>query len=205
MRMINFIHSRKRKTSVAILIMVSTVTMTATNASVKGSSESPNITEVKTIAKRYASSLKTILKKKLVDGGPVVAIDACSNEAARISGEISRATGWSVRRVTNQTRNPLAIPDVYEAKILDAFSKEIKKQPAAAKLVKYEVVNENGINYARFMKGIRVQPVCLGCHGTLEKMSMVDKKLTQSYPHDKARGYKVGDLRGALSIKIKLD
>ncbi|PLX60989.1 MAG: hypothetical protein C0630_13080 [Sedimenticola selenatireducens] len=36
-------------------------------------------------------------------------------------------------------------------------------------------------------------------------MGEVGDKIDSLYPHDKARDYKIGDLRGALSIKIKLE
>jgi hypothetical protein len=33
----------------------------------------------------------------------------------------------------------------------------------------------------------------------------VERRLSELYPFDTARGYKLGDLRGALSIRVKLD
>lgn len=193
------------KLAMAILVMASSAVTPASNASSTGATSLPDIVQVKANAKRYGGTLKALLKKTLTEEGPVAAIDVCSNEAGRIGGEISRETGWSIRRVSNLTRNPLAMPDQYEAQMLKVFAQKIAQRPDTTALAKYEVVTENGVSYARFMKGIRVQAVCLACHGSVDKKSAVGKKLAQSYQHDKARGYKLGDLRGALSIKIKLD
>ena len=166
-------------------------------------SDAPPIENVKGIAKRYGSSLESVLQKRMAEEGPLSALDACSIEAARIGSEISRESGWSVRRVTDRTRNPLDMPDEYEAKQLENFSTQSVNPDAP--LASYKVVNENGVRYARFMKGIRIKPVCLTCHGDAATTKALDAKLAELYPHDKARGYKLGDLRGALSIKIKLD
>jgi hypothetical protein len=48
--------------------------------------------------------------------------------------------------------------------------------------------------------------MCLNCHGTDDFLSKEIKNfLKEKYPEDKATGYKAGDFRGAVSVKIKLD
>ncbi|WP_321528695.1 DUF3365 domain-containing protein [Sedimenticola selenatireducens] len=195
----------RRKLTVVMLLTVcaySTITSADSNTV---SVEAPDIAAVKASAKHYVGSLKALLQKKMSADGPIGALDVCGVEGARIGGEITRNTGWSVRRITNRARNPLAMPDEYESKMLDQFNAKIAEQPDTTSLVKYEVVEENGATYARFMKGIRVEPVCLTCHGDKATMGEVGDKIDSLYPHDKARDYKIGDLRGALSIKIKLE
>jgi hypothetical protein len=52
------------------------------------------------------------------------------------------------------------------------------------------------------MKPIIVQVECLNCHGSrTDIMPDVKNLIAQNYPGDKAIGYKMGDLRGAVSIK----
>ena len=94
------------------------------------------------------------------------------------------------------------MPDAYEQEVLNGFEKEIASGKEDAS--RYEVVREGGVRYARFMKAIRIEPLCLTCHGG-EIPPNIERKLSEKYPHDTARGYKVGDLRGALSVKVKLD
>ena len=56
------------------------------------------------------------------------------------------------------------------------------------------------------MKPLTVQPPCLACHGPEEGIAEeVRAALTQRYPHDQAVGYRLGDLRGAVTIKRPLE
>ncbi len=68
-----------------------------------------------------------------------------------------------------------------------------------------EIVAEPNGKYFRFMKAIPVQDQCLVCHGDKNNLQPeVKALLNERYPHDQATGYKVGDLRGAVSIKRPL-
>ena len=55
------------------------------------------------------------------------------------------------------------------------------------------------------MKAIPTQPMCLQCHGKPADMKdNVKAILAKEYPEDKAVGYSLGEIRGAISIKHKL-
>ena len=55
------------------------------------------------------------------------------------------------------------------------------------------------------MKPIIFQAPCLGCHGDIENISAdVKTILNNKYPNDKATGYQMDDLRGAVSIQKTL-
>lgn len=167
--------------------------------------DAPPIAGVKAVASGYAKQLKGNLQDRMSKEGPQGAISVCSDKAAQIGSETARQTGWSIRRVTTKARNPLSMPDEYELKVLKEFEKELasgkKEDPA-----RYETVTEDGVRYARFMKAIRIEPLCLACHGSSSEIAPdVAKRLFDLYPHDTAKNYKLDELRGALSIKIKLD
>jgi hypothetical protein len=52
------------------------------------------------------------------------------------------------------------------------------------------------------MKALPTQELCLACHGTaahLDKEAVV--RLKELYPDDKATGYALGQVRGALTVK----
>jgi hypothetical protein len=69
----------------------------------------------------------------------------------------------------------------------------------------FEVVKEGGQEYLRYMKPLILQPVCIACHGPRENIpAEVKLILEQKYPGDRATGFLVGDLRGAISVKIYL-
>ena len=62
-----------------------------------------------------------------------------------------------------------------------------------------EFVVSGGQRTFRCMKAISTQPVCTLCHGT-GIAPEVTARLDALYPDDQARGFEVGDIRGAFSI-----
>jgi cytochrome c553 len=71
------------------------------------------------------------------------------------------------------------------------------------RLVKAEVIEEDGHKTFRMMKAIPTAEVCTQCHGS-EIAEPVAAKLDELYPEDQARGFEVGDLRGAFTLKKAL-
>ena len=52
------------------------------------------------------------------------------------------------------------------------------------------------------MRALPTQELCLGCHGTDDRLSpAVKARLAALYPDDKAVGYGLGQIRGAMTIK----
>ena len=50
-----------------------------------------------------------------------------------------------------------------------------------------------------------VNPVCLTCHGRPEDLAPeVRARLQALYPRDQATGYRLGDVRGAVSVKVPI-
>ena len=57
-------------------------------------------------------------------------------------------------------------------------------------------------NIVRYMRALSTGPICLTCHGAESDIPEdVAKTLNQRYPFDKAKGYRVGEIRGAISIQ----
>jgi hypothetical protein len=99
----------------------------------------------------------------------------------------------------------LGIPDAWEQQVLADFQKRIDNGESIADISHEEIVKEPDGKYFRFMKAIGVKPPCLQCHGSEKEISdSVKTILREKYPHDRAIGYKPGDLRGAVSIKQPL-
>jgi Protein of unknown function (DUF3365) len=47
--------------------------------------------------------------------------------------------------------------------------------------------------------------LCTNCHGPADALSTAVKaRLQAEYPHDKATGYSVGQIRGAVTVKRPL-
>ena len=54
------------------------------------------------------------------------------------------------------------------------------------------------------MKALPTEQVCLGCHGA-NLAPEVQAKLSELYPVDKATGYELGQVRGAVVVQKNLN
>ncbi len=161
--------------------------------------------EARKVAKEFATQLGGELKKEMEANGPGSAIKVCRNVAPAIASELSRKNGWHVGRVSQKVRNPLlGTPDAWEQKVLADFDRRLEKEnPANMDFA--EIVAEPQGKYFRYMKAIPTQDACLKCHGTDEvRVQAAKDTLAAEYPHDKATGYTLGQLRGAITIKRPL-
>lgn len=152
----------------------------------------------KMLLKELKKELKTALKTK----GPVGAIDVCSKKALQITEEVAEEIGdIEIKRTSFKYRNPRNKPDKYEAEALRFFEKTLKE---TGKLPPYYIQKVDG-EY-RYYKPLKIQGVCLTCHGSPQEMDpKVLKKLKELYPQDKATGYKLGDFRGVIRVSIPED
>jgi hypothetical protein len=154
------------------------------------------------VVKDMASRLGAALQEEMKAHGPAAAIKVCKDLAPAITSDISRKTGMRVTRVSLKTRNPLlGSPDAWEQKVLLDFAVRAKKENPAT--IEYaEIVTEPQGKFMRYMKAIPVQDICLKCHGSPETIApQVKEQLAAEYPHDKATGYSINQIRGAFSIK----
>lgn len=152
------------------------------------------------VVKEFMTNLKGELQKAMKAGGPSNAIEVCKKVAPAIAAAESKKHGWDVGRTSLKTRNPANAPDAWEETVLAKFE-ERKAAGEDPKAMFYEeVVEEDGKQYYRFMKAIPTGKVCLKCHGE-NIAEPVKTKLDSLYPQDNARGFKLGDIRGAFTIK----
>lgn len=57
----------------------------------------------------------------------------------------------------------------------------------------------------RYLKALPTQDLCVQCHGTTDKVPAgVQARLKELYPEDKATGFSVGAIRGAITIRKPL-
>jgi len=155
--------------------------------------------ESKAVIKTFMVQLKGELQSSMKAGGPANAVDVCQYRAPVIAKTLSDKTGWKVARTSLKPRNPANAPDAWETKVLQVFEKRKGNGESPETMAYSEMVTVNGIKSFRFMKAIPTGKVCLQCHGEHIKPELA-AKLDASYPNDKARGYKFGDIRGAFTI-----
>ncbi len=159
------------------------------------------------VAQQFIKQLGGHLKKEMKTNGPVKAIKVCKEIAPDMANGLSLENGWRVTRVSTKPRNSLlGSPDQWERKTLTSFESRAGKGEEYSSMSKSEVVDEAGKLYFRYMKPLAIKPVCLTCHGSEQQIpAAVKTELDDMYPHDQARNYKAGDLRGAVSIKQPMD
>ncbi len=104
-----------------------------------------------------------------------------------------KANEFTVKQVSEKNRNSAAAPTPIEAKVLEKFKLD--------KNLNFEkAVNTVGsVTATTYYYRIPVAKACLACHGS--KRSLPDF-ITKKYPHDKAFGFKEGDLRGLYSVTV---
>jgi hypothetical protein len=162
--------------------------------------------QAQALAARFQSLLQARLLSAMETGGPVAAVSICRDEAPAIASQLSRESGWQVRRVGTRVRNPLTgIPDAWEQVQLATFARRIESGEAAENLPVWAVVDEPAGRAMRYMKPIVTGPLCLTCHGEVASQpAALREALMREYPHDAATGYAANELRGAFSLRRKV-
>jgi hypothetical protein len=171
---------------------------------VHASADDPMTEEAKALVKEFAGQLQSELKAAMETGGPIEAISVCKDRAPAIAAELSESSGWEVGRVSLKTRNTtLGTPDAWETQVLESFETRLANGQPVDTLSQAEVVEDDQGRAFRFMKAIPTQEVCLACHGkTIAEP--VAQALDEHYPNDRARGFEVGDIRGAFTLSKPL-
>jgi hypothetical protein len=133
----------------------------------------------------FKKELKAALQEGLAKG-PEQAIDACRIRAPAIARAAS-VDGARVGRTSRRLRNPANAPAPWMEPVLDRYAADPERsEPTVVALP------DDRVGYA---EPIRVQPLCLTCHGSALPES-VSARLAVLYPDDEATGYEVGDFRG---------
>ena len=156
------------------------------------------------ITAQFGADLKSHLQSALIRGGPTEAITVCSEIAPDIARQFSNQTGWEIGRTALKYRNPDNAPDEWEKKILKKFKKQKQAGQSIKEMETSEVVNMNGKPYFRYMKAIPTKGICVTCHGP-SIAPKVAAALDKRYPKDQARGFTLGDVRGAFTIIQPMD
>ena len=168
--------------------------------------DTPGVERARAAAAEVLEETKAVLQGALSGGTPAAALRVCASVAQDIARKHERE-GWRVRRVSAKVRNPADTPDAYEREVLGAWQVEKEAGRLAPTTEHQEIATEGGQHYLRYMKPIFIAgPVCLECHGDPTKLAPgVAEALKDLYPNDRATGYSLGDLRGAISVSIPVE
>ncbi|MBF0192236.1 MAG: DUF3365 domain-containing protein [Magnetococcales bacterium] len=164
--------------------------------------EAALLDEARKVAMTLPPKLLATLQEEIGKSGFAGSIPVCKEMAPKVAGEVSKQTGWKIKRVSLKTRNESrAVPDEWEKAALVEFDQRAAAGESPAKLEKGAQI---GSEY-RYVKALPVQAVCLGCHGQPDQLTPeVKAALSQHYPNDKATGYSEGQIRGAISVRKAL-
>jgi hypothetical protein len=147
------------------------------------------------------SALIQELSGAIAAGGTEGAIDICGARAQQIADSLSVTLGVSVKRVSERYRNPADMPSAVERAVLARFA------VVGGEMDTVFVASAGDSLAYRYMRPIYIRStVCLECHGDPERMEPgVLQKIKGRYPDDRATGYSLGDLRGAVTVGIPLE
>lgn len=147
------------------------------------------------------STLGGALKKHLKAGGPMDAVQFCTKEAFPLTDKVNKELGKdvSIKRISLKYRNPANAPQKDEQSILEAM----ETLNSAGVILPEHMVEQVDKDTYKYYKPLRINAeVCLKCHGNI-KGSEMGAFVAKHYPQDKAVGYKMGDLRGAIVVTVK--
>jgi hypothetical protein len=135
-------------------------------------------------------------------GGLGEAARVCATEAQLLTSGVAEKHGIAVGRTSVKLRNSSenrARPWVQPWLKEHADRKATDIDPVVG------IVEQDGRTYARLIRPIGIQPLCLNCHGPEANIpAEVKAVLAQHYPDDAATGYAIGDLRGALWAEFEV-
>jgi hypothetical protein len=126
----------------------------------------------------------------VAQGGPAAAIRVCKDEAPQIAREVGQQYGVSIGRTSFRLRNPNNTPPEWAIAMIEQRVEE----PQFVELAN---------NQLGALLPIKLQPVCLMCHGPAEQLGDdVRSELAKQYPDDQATGFADGDLRGWFWVEV---
>ena len=184
-------------------MLIPRICITMVLATLPTSTQADQTSDARALASQLIQQTGAALKKELAANGPDGAVSVCRDIAPAVAGELSRKSGGRVARVSLKTRNPLlGGPDVWEQQVLTEFDRRAAGGEKVESMEYAQTTDEPLGRYFRYMKALPVQPLCLSCHGTAENIpDQVKAKLAIEYPHDRATGYGLGQVRGAVTVK----
>jgi Protein of unknown function (DUF3365) len=164
--------------------------------------EEDQVVGMRTTAMDFMKELKGVLINQIQTKGVLQAVSVCSDTAQVLTNNFGIQKGVYIRRVSLKNRNENNFPDDFEKKVLTKFELLHQNKELNSETEHIEIVQEGEFKYLRYLKPILMQAECLNCHGgETDIMPEVKQLISSNYIEDKAVGYKIGELRGAVSVK----
>lgn len=177
-----------------------------TSALAADETEARYLEESRKTAQEFMQKLGGTLKSQLETAGPESAVSVCKQVAPALATQYS-INERVVKRVSLKPRNNvLGTPDAWETGVLQNFEESLKDGAQISTMEKSAVTEGPDGRWFRYMKAIPTQVMCLQCHGQDYQIPAgVKALLAKEYPEDQAIGYSAGAIRGAVTIRQKLN
>lgn len=143
-------------------------------------------------------TLRGALRGKMEEGGPLLAVDFCHQEAQPLTAQIAEKHGVRMGRSALRLRNPSNQPLAWQQAVLEDFDTRATSGEAIADL-RHSMREGAVLHYAQ---AIGTEPGCLACHGQHVAEPIADA-IRQRYPDDHATGFAEGDLRGLFWVEVE--
>ena len=164
--------------------------------------EEPWMADARAVATAVPPKLLQVLTDAIAKSGAADAVTVCQDTAPKMAKAASEQSGWQVRRVSLRNRNPKAVPDAWERETLEDFDRRAAAGEAPASLERGTIQIVDGKPLQRYMRALPTQGLCLSCHGPADQLAPgVAERLKALYPDDRAVGYSLGQIRGAMTLK----
>lgn len=155
-------------------------------------------TDAQKIISVMQSTLLAELQKGLEGGDAVRAVAYCNERAYPVTDSLSKHFGVLVRRVALKYRNPANKPDSIETAVLQHMADLASKGqiPPAQTIDLFD-------GYIRHFEPIIMKPLCLNCHGIIERGDIAPatlEEIRRRYPADRAYDFNLNELRGAWVV-----
>ncbi len=144
-------------------------------------------------------TLKENLENALQDGDITEAFKMCSDKAQDLTFN-NNNNNTTIKRISLKYRNPKNKPTKYEEEILRSFENKLLSGVKFNELIFKKVTNNYKNKTLVYLKAIPTKGVCLNCHGK-NIDDKVFEKIKAVYPNDMAIGYRLGEIRGAFSVR----
>lgn len=162
-------------------------------------SAQPGEIRARASVKELGEKIRSLLAAELAAGGFEGAVKVCAEKAQAETKRYAAEHGIQIRRVSTKARNRANRPDDWERARLEEWAAALQ---AGETLPEFAESGKAEGEY-RLLVPIRIQAMCLSCHGGEQQIPVAVKALLKEhYPRDAAVNYRNGDLRGAFSVTL---
>ena len=154
--------------------------------------------EARSLVKTFVASMKPLLQRSVRAHGAAGAIEVCADTAPELTARLAADSGWEIRRVSPRPRNlATASPDAWETEAMARLAEQLQAGQPPGEANYGQWVDGR----YRYMQAQVTEGLCLLCHGSNQVTPDVRVAIASRYPDDRATGFTLGELRGAISLR----